>query len=199
MSDSLYKYEQETKHIDIDDLATEITRVKRVLNNMLDRHRGLCVARSFENLDKICEVKAFVIPTTINPEVSKVISISCAADIPNAPLYQLPSGDFAIKINDTLLQGSVANIVRSKGGSTKGLFPCKRGLMCRYLNTIDGCVYWHPPEERYSTTPEYNNLTPGSWTNSGKIAPSVNSYGVNTEKRQQQRLTMHTLLQYVYK
>lgn len=127
--------------------------------------------------------------------------ISSVDLIPDTPLYQLESGEFAFKLCGVVFRGSKANIVRAEAGTVPGLMPCKRGIDCKQARN-GHCRFWHPPEERLANSSENNNLTPGSFIHAVKRSDRLKTadgsrWGVDVTARQNMRLIMHEILSYL--
>lgn len=134
-----------------------------------------------------------------NVSIKQISSVDL---IPDMPLYQLESGEFAFRLCGIIFRGSKANIVRAESGTVPGLMACKRGMDCKKAK-LGQCRFWHPPEERLVNSAENNNLTPGSFIHS-KVKSSdrlKNSdgtqWGIDVNARQNMRLIMHDILTYL--
>lgn len=217
-NDLLAQYVKKHTESPIEELEEEIPRLKAALNLFLQKQRILAVRHQFADIlseETQEEIKAqhkmfqtLSIPRTIRKE-SIVKRVSSCEEIPDTPICILPSGEYGIRVAGIVIKGSCATIKRSCGGTTKGLYSCKMGMQCPYLSKPGGCSFWHPPEERFQgsqdsriqETPEVNNLTPGSWTRTYSGLPvqitGVNEYGVDTGRRQHERLTVHLLLEHL--
>lgn len=202
----------------IEVLEEEIPRLKAALNLLLKKQRVLAIRHQFADIlseetqkeikDQHKMFQTLNIPRTIRKE-SIIKKVQSCEEIPDVPLCILPSGEFGIRVAGVVIKGACATIKRSCGGTTKGLYSCKMGMQCPYLSKPGGCSFWHPPEERFQAspesriqeTPEVNNLTPGSWTRTYGGLPveitGVNEFGVDTGRRQHERLTIHLLLEHL--